>query len=318
MRTLITFCLLGLTACGQSSYNNEKISVAQATDTKIVMDGSALFHEGWHQLAQPQFWKKIMTLSPDSCIINVAATREILEVTSYSKWRAQTDEEKEAYKNNLRLKYNLDTSDRIFITSGKKDFYKFDIVYPTLERGIEAFELNNVDPWYAQAILLIESPGQLKKSVAGAYGAFQLMPGVARNQGLTVNKNVDERADFDRSAYAASRLIRTICIPEAKKIVQKYNLTYNERELWFRLLVLHVYHAGARNVAAAMDVISPTAAGPEIITCLWQTTAASFGNNSQNYSQLALASQLILHDLVHERCDHIHSCAAIDLATIKE
>ncbi len=50
-----------------------------------------------------------------------------------------------------------------------------------------------VDPWYAQSILLIESPGQMKKSISGAYGAFQLMPGVARAQGLIVNKTLDER-----------------------------------------------------------------------------------------------------------------------------
>ena len=65
------------------------------------------------------------------------------------------------------------------------------------------FENNGVDPWYAQAILLIESPAQLKKSVVGAYGAFQLMPSVARSHGIIVNKKIDERKDFNKSAFAA-------------------------------------------------------------------------------------------------------------------
>ena len=68
-------------------------------------------------------------------------------------------------KNNI---YNVSLTKE----KGKKDFYKFDLVYPSLSEGILEFEKNKVDPWYAQAILLIESPGQLKKSRAGAYGPF--------------------------------------------------------------------------------------------------------------------------------------------------
>ena len=78
----------------------------------------------------------------------------------------------------------------------KSEFYLFKQVYPSLAPGVSAFEKNNVDPWYAQAILLIESPAQLKKSVVGAYGAFQLMPAVARAQGLKVNSKIDERKRF--------------------------------------------------------------------------------------------------------------------------
>ena len=47
-----------------------------------------------------------------------------------------------------------------------------------------------------------------------------------------------------------------------------------------------------------------------LIQSMWNTTAASFGNNSQNYSQLALASQLILHDMVHEESNSILYCAS--------
>lgn len=136
------------------------------------------------------------------------------------------------------------------------------------------------------------------------------MPAVARKQGLVVNRSVDERKDFDKSAFASSRLIRTICIPEAKKILEQHNLKYSENDLWFRLMVLHVYHAGALNVAAAVNAINPKSGGQELIKSLWQTTAANFGNNSQNYSQLALASQLILNEMVYTNCDYIYGCVA--------
>jgi hypothetical protein len=36
---------------------------------------------------------------------------------------------------------------------------------------------------------------------------------------LTVNKYVDERKDFNKSAFAASQLLRTICIPQAYRIL---------------------------------------------------------------------------------------------------
>jgi hypothetical protein len=159
---------------------------------------------------------------------------------------------------------------------------------------------------------LIESPGQLKKSSAGAYGAFQLMPSVARSHGLIVNSKVDERANFDRCAYGAACVIGKVCVPEAKRILRNKGIEFQENDLWFRLFVLHVYHAGAMNVKAVVDKIGPVSGNQELIKQMWQNTAAGFGNNSQNYTQLALASQLILHDLIYEQCEEIYDCAMID------
>jgi hypothetical protein len=208
----------------------------------------------------------------------------------------------------LRAQHGLDPSARIYVTSGKNDFYKFNEVYPQLSKGVAAFERFGVDPWYAQAILLIECPGQMKKSISGAYGAFQLMPDVARAAGLTVNGSVDERKDFDRCAYGSARLISKICIPEAKRILERHQLSYNENDLWFRLFVLHVYHAGSMNVAAVVNKIQPTVGSQQLILDMWQNTAGGFGNNSQNYTQLALAAQLILHEMVYQQCDEITNC----------
>jgi len=312
MRNIIALVItlgISLHLSAQTSYDSEKIDVKKGDAANAIMATNSIFEDRWDVLAQPKFWKKIMQLSPDTCLINVSATREILEVISVQEWGKQTEEQKEAHRDSLRKVYNLPEDERLFITSGKNDFYKFEDVYPSLSQGVEAFEKFGVDPWYAQAILLIESPGQLKKSSAGAYGPFQLMPSVARNQGLIVNNTTDERQDFDRSAFASSRLIRTICIPEAKRILDAHSLQYNEKDLWFRLFVLHVYHAGSMNVAAVVNKISPTIGGKELITTMWQTSAASFGNNSQNYTQLALASQLILNEMIYSNCDYMFECS---------
>ena len=311
MRLLfILFISLGSFAQGVSNWDDEKIDIRHGETDNVVLAADQIIAEGWNDLAQPNFWKQIMRLSPDSCIVNIAKNRTIIAKMSNKDWNAQTDAEKDAYRDSVRTACGLEADDRIFVTTGKNDFYKFDLVYPTIAQGIEAFERNGVDPWYAQAILLIESPGQLKKSRVGAYGPFQLMPRVARAQGLTVSKFKDERADFDRAAYGASRLIKRVCIPEAKRILDKHGLAYNENDIWFRLFVLHVYHAGAYNVDAVVAAINPEKGDQELIQKMWVTSAANFGNNSQNYSQLALASQLILHELVYERCDYIFNCNA--------
>lgn len=307
---LILSIILNVHAFAQplNDYDFEKIEVKKGNEANSIMGAKSLFEDQWDVLAQPQFWKKIMQLSPDTCLVNVSATRDILEVISVKEWMKQTEVQKEAHRDSLRQLYNLAPDERLFVTTGKNDFYKFEAVYPSLSEGVAAFERYGVDPWYAQAILLIESPGQLKKSSAGAYGPFQLMPAVARNQGLTVTSYKDEREDFDRSAYASSRLIKTICIPEAKRILSKHNISFNESDLWFRLFVLHVYHAGSLNVAAVVDKIAPNQGGQSLITSMWQTSAASFGNNSQNYTQLALASQLILHEMVYANSEFVFDC----------
>ena len=131
------------------------------------------------------------------------------------------------------------------------------------------------------------------------------MPGVARAQGLIVNRSIDERSDFKKSACGAAGLLKKTCIPETKKILNKYNIEYDENEIWFRLLVLHVYHAGAYNVGAVVEKIKPDNGTQELIQSMWQNKAAGFGNCSQNYSQIAIAAHLILHDLVYENCHKI-------------
>ena len=187
-----------------------------------------LYEDRWDTLAHPNFWKKVIKLTPDSCIINIAATRQILETYSFVDWQCKTDAQKSFFKDSIRDYHCLDHNEGIYITSGKSHFYRFDKAFHTVSKGVEVFTSLGVDPFYAQAILLIESPNQLQYSNVGAYGSFQLMKSVARSHGLTVNKYVDERKDFVKSATAAASLISNTCIPEARRILNGQNLTYNE------------------------------------------------------------------------------------------
>ncbi len=286
---------------GAFSWHHDIISYENRNDQLCMSFVSTchLFDEQWNMLPQPVFWQQVMALSPDSLIVNVAANRQIISRVSNKEWEAQTQEQKDAFKDSIRTLYNLATDAGIFVTAGKNHFYRFKDVIPQITRGVEVFAGNFVDPWYAQAILLIESPGQLAKSTAGAYGPFQLMPGVARNMGLTVNKSLDERADFDRSAWGASQLLKRVCIPEAQRILNSYNISYDQTDLWFRLFVMHIYHAGAGNVSKVIEAINPTEGGQQLITQMWQTKAGGFGNASQNYSQVVLAALLTLDEILH-------------------
>jgi hypothetical protein len=299
LNTLYVLIAVSFTACTQHS---DTIRIKSVKDTLVehsfYSEMAQFKSEGWDTLAQPQFWHKIMHMSKDSCIVNVAETRQILAKIPLSSWDKKTTLLQANYKDSLRVEFDLLPTATIFITSGKSDFYQFGSSLENIERSTLVFEADSVDPWYAQAILMIESPGSLKKSNVGAYGPFQLMPGVARQMGLTVSKKIDERENLEKSAHGAAKLISTTCIPYAKRMLDAKGIEYDERSTWFRLFVLHVYHAGAGNVNKVLNAIDPEIGGQSLITSMWHTKVGAFGNSSQNYSQLALAAQFILHQMV--------------------
>ena len=308
------FLLLFLTVFGcvyaqpLDSWDEHKVIVHRDNQVSEIMHMDAIFNERWDVLPQMNYWKVVMQLSPDSCVVSQGTDKKIRKIMPSKEWKLYTDVQKENAKEALKMELNIPSSEIISVVVGKSNFYLFEAVYSSLSKGVTAFEKHKVDPWYAQAILLIESPGQLKKSTTGAYGPFQLMPEVARHQGLIVTDWKDERKDFDRSAYGAARLISRICIPEAKRILTSHGINFQEKDLWFRLFVMHIYHAGAGNVRAVVDKIAPKKGGKDLIQAMWKTKAASFGNSSQNYSQVALAAQLILHELIYAKCDDIYHC----------
>ncbi len=284
------------------------VFVLDDTNTYMFVEEDQLYDSGWHLLAQPTFWQKVMASSPEVGMVNVARTRQILSEILMENWK-DDKESKEAFKDSIRALYGLDSLEKIYVTSGKNHFYQFEKVLPSISRGIEIFRQQDVDPFYAQSILLIESPGKLDQfSNAGALGPFQLMKRVARKYGLKVNKYKDERKDFDKSAIAASKLIGKSCVPMARKILKNQGIEFKETDLWFKLVVLHIYHAGAGNVGALLQHLKPKEGGMPLIQLMWQNEYAGFKNASQNYSQVALASNLILYEMMYKKCDFMYDC----------
>ena len=274
-----------------------------------MIDPEMLVVERWDTLAQSKFWKTIITTTKDTCVINIASTRQILDYINRDKWFEQSEKEKNIFKDSIIDFYCLDSNTRLYITTGKKEFYQIEQVIPSLATAIKIFQENNVDPWFAQSILLIESPAQLKYSSVGAYGPFQIMKSVARDMGLTINKYVDERKDFNKSAYAASELLKRVCIPQAYRIMCKVgDIEPEGDELWFKLLVLHIYHAGARNVESLLSQLEEPLQGMELIKWMWINEYGNFKNASQNYSQIAIAAMLTLKDIVLSDCEYIFDC----------
>lgn len=321
MRTLnltISFLLLSALSCLGQEYKIIETFYKADTSHKVFVSTDALSAERWDILAQPKFWREVMDMPSDSCIINIAATREILGRDSFVAWKKQTEPEKSAYKDSVRKFYNLSDTVKIYVTSGKNHFYDVEKVMPSISKAVEIFQQYNTDPWYAQAILLIESPGKIAYSSVGAYGPFQLMKSVARSHGLIVNSTIDERKDFDKSAMGAASLLRETCVPEARRILKKHDITFNEQDLWFRLFVLHIYHAGAGNVNGLLSSINPENGGQELITTMWQSEWGGFKNASQNYSQVALASLLRLHELIYSSCDGVFQCAPEESSVIEK
>jgi hypothetical protein len=289
-------------------YSQNIIDVYCSDDTcsHSVIDTEMLVIERWDTLPQSKFWKTVINTTKDSCIINIASSRTILTTINQELWFSQTEDEKKQFKDSINEYFCLDSTTKLYVTTGKKEFYQIQEVIPSIESAIEIFQDNDVDPWFAQSILLIESPAQLKYSSVGAYGPFQIMKRVARTMGLTVNRYVDERKDFKKSAFAASQLLKTVCIPQARKILCDVDdIDPVGNELWFKFLVLHVYHAGARNVGSLLSQLEEPLEGMELIQWMWKNEYGNFKNASQNYSQIAIAAMLTLNEIVLSDCDYI-------------
>lgn len=269
------------------------------TTSMIFLYDPTFFSEGWDTLGQVRFWKEVINLTGDTCIINIASCRKPIQKISRTDWHRQSEMEKSCFKDSLCSANCLTSGTELFVTAGKGEFYEVKKTLPLISTAIRVFDQNGCDPWFAQTILLIESPGKLKtKSSVGASGPFQLMPSVARRFGLTVSKYRDDRSDIEKSARAAARLIKTTCIPYIRSFLDAKNVSYSETDLWFRLLVLHAYHAGAGNVRCVINTINPTQGGIALMQQVWQTTCGGFKNESQNYSQIALASIANFDELI--------------------
>jgi hypothetical protein len=81
MRVCFLFLVLSFLSFGQIAIpkNKEKIEVEREGSRSVIISSDAIFLDQWHCLPQPMFWKQIMLLSPDSCLINISDSRIVLE-----------------------------------------------------------------------------------------------------------------------------------------------------------------------------------------------------------------------------------------------
>jgi hypothetical protein len=281
------------------------ISYNDTVRLSFLMD-SSIYTQGWSELSHTKFWQQVINLTSDTCLVNIASERTLLDKVCRADWSSLTEEQKQYCKDSIICNYNLQSGTTLYITSGKEEFYELKKVLPDISKAIEVFEKQGVDPWYAQTILLIESPGKTKaKSSVGANGPFQLMRNVAKRYGLVVNRHRDDRSNLEKAGRVAAKLLNTACIPYIKKYLNEFNISFNETDLWFRLLVLHAYHAGAGNVRCVLNTLQPKTGGIELFKQIWQTECGGFKNESQNYSQIALASLTNFDDLIQRDGDTV-------------
>lgn len=291
-------------AAALESYEPIAIQAPQPEMARFIEDPS-LHGYDWDELTQLKFWREIINLPKDTSLVSLASNRKILGKIPSNTWYRLNERQRSVFRNELRKQFQLEHGEDIYVTHGRNHFYRIDKVLPSIDRAIEHFAREGVNPWYGQAILLIESPGRLQASHVGAYGPFQLMASVARQYGLTVSDGRDDREHFGKSAAAAAKLIKDMCIPYTRKMLREQEIPFNENDLFFRCLVLHCYHAGPGNVMAALKKINNNYTGMDLIIRLWNTESAGFKNASQNYSQVALAALLELEDMIHLRYDMI-------------
>ncbi|HRH67401.1 MAG TPA: transglycosylase SLT domain-containing protein [Bacteroidia bacterium] len=303
--------------CFSSTMNGETVGATQVVVKTVItakdtlrlhfLRDSSLYKEGWDTLAQARFWREVISMTSDSCIINIASCRKPVDVVSRSVWMNQTDPQKICFKDSVCIANCLDSATNLYITAGKGEFYEVKKALLDISKAIDVFEAQDCDPWYAQAILLIESPGKKKaKSYVGAGGPFQLMRSVAKRYGMRITKYQDDRSDLEKSAKVAAKLLKAGCIANVKKYLDERGIVYKETDIWFRLLVLHAYHAGAGNVHCVINALNPSKGGVDLFLQIWQTTCGGFKNESQNYSQIALASLLNFDQLVQQDGDTVY------------
>lgn len=241
-----------------------------------------------------QFWQKVILLTKDSAIVVHKDSRNMIDVISAKELDslvnyARLEQTAQCYRD----AFGYETCELVKFVRGKREFFDFKKVGPLVDDAKLIFDEIGVNPIYAQLILLIESPNNPKaRSISGAVGHYQLMPFVAKKYGLVVSSGRDDRHDFTLSSMAAAKLMRDYCIPNATRMAVSLGLQPDVDQLWFQLLVMHVYNAGAGNVRKAVASVGEARNGEELIMKLWKTQAGAFGNSSQNYSQLALASYI--------------------------
>ena len=110
--------------------------------------------------------------------------------------------------------------------------------FPLVEYYLRATGL----PEDLKYLAIVESGFLNQTSEAGARGFWQLMPGTARELGLVVSDNIDERDNINKSTYAACKVLASYYL----QIRKRYNISS-----W--VLTAAAYNTGIGNLLKKMN-----------------------------------------------------------------
>jgi membrane-bound lytic murein transglycosylase D len=164
------------------------------------------------------------------------------EVAIYN-WRSHTEEQLQNRIAKITLpfetRYNSEIRDLIkdYVTAGYKDtevmLGRSVLYFPIFDHYLAAYQL----PSELKYLAIIESGLKpTAESSVGAAGLWQFMPYTARQYGLTVNEQIDERKDAYKSTEAAAKMMSEL---------------YGQFNDW--ALVLAAYNCGAGRVKKAIE-----------------------------------------------------------------
>ena len=111
------------------------------------LSDSAFYKQGWDTLAQVRFWREVINLTSDTCIINVASCRKPVDKVSRKIWMQQNEFEKVCFKDSLCNVHCLEPGTNLFVTAGKGEFYEVKKTLSLISAAIETFESVGCDPW---------------------------------------------------------------------------------------------------------------------------------------------------------------------------
>ena len=96
--------LLILLSLNSTSQNIIDVYCYDDSCSHEMIDPEMLVVERWDILEQSKFWKTIITTTKDTCVINIASTRQILDYINKDVWFEQTEKEKKKCPMILLLK----------------------------------------------------------------------------------------------------------------------------------------------------------------------------------------------------------------------
>src|SRR6185503_14007088 len=100
----------------------------------------SLYSEGWDTLGQTKFWREVINLTSDTCIINVASCRQSLQKVCRGDWMQLSEEEKKYIKDSLTCVNNMGDDCMLYVTAGKGEFYELKKMLPDISKSILVFE----------------------------------------------------------------------------------------------------------------------------------------------------------------------------------